>query len=325
MKPYQIVALIGLAIACLLPFIVSKYYTFILAVTFCFAIYALGYNILFGRTGLLSFGHALYLGLGAYTVAFLMRPSLGPYRIFSMELILLIVIAVSLLAGLMIGAICVRYTRIFFGLINLGFVSLWYSLLYKLRPITGGSDGLPVYMPTLFGMEFGYEVFRTFVFYYYVLGIFLLTAFIIWRIYESPFGLALKAIRENGVRAEFIGIPIGRYRLAAYVISAIYGAIGGALWAPLSGQVSPDISSWLSSGDVVFMNILGGMHTFAGPIVGAFVFYNLKVQVMHFTTYWSFILGGTVIFFVILFPGGIMGWVSRVIPKIRKRFYAQKD
>ncbi len=321
MNSYSAIALIGgVGLSLLLPLILPSYYTFILAVTMCFAIYALGYNILFGRTGLLSFGHALYLGLGAYTVAFLMKPELGPYRIFSMELLLTVAVITSAIVGLGIGALCIRYTRIFFGLINLGFVMLWYSLLLKLYDITGGTDGLPVYIPSLLGTVFSYEEFRTFAFYYYVLAVFAMATYVMWRIYNSPFGLALKAVRENGVRAEFVGIPIGRYRLAAYVISAIYGGIGGALWAPLSGQVAPDISTWLTSGDVVLMNVLGGMLTFAGPIVGAFIFYNLKVQIMHFTTYWSFVLGITAIFFVLVFPGGVMGWMSRIV----RRYSRQK-
>jgi len=317
---YIIVLIVALILASLVPYAVSPYYTFIFAVTMCFAIYALGYNILLGRTGLLSFGHALYLGVGAYTVAFLMRPEMGVFRVFSMELLLAAAIGISAIVGLGVGALCIRYTRIFFGVLNLAIVMVWYSLLLKLYHITGGTDGLPVYIPSLLGVTFSYESFRTFVFYYYVLAIFVITTYIMWRIYNSPFGLTLKAIRENGVRAEFVGIPVGRYRLSAYVISAIYGAIGGALWAPLSGQVAPDISTWLTSGDVVLMNILGGMHTFAGPIVGAFIFYNLKVQIMHFTTYWSFILGLSAIFFVLTFPGGVMGWVSKVV----KKYYKQK-
>ncbi|MBS7625874.1 branched-chain amino acid ABC transporter permease [Candidatus Bathyarchaeota archaeon] len=321
MKTKYIIALIiGLLLASVLPLVIPKYYTYVLSVTICFAIYALGYNILFGRTGLLSFGHALYLGIGAYTVAALMRPELGPYRIFSMELLLLAAIVTSAIVGLGVGALCIRYTRIFFGLINLGFVMVWHALLLKLYHITGGTDGLPVYIPSTLGITLPYETFRTFSFYYYVLAVFLIVTYVMWRIYNSPFGLALKAIRENGVRAEFIGIPVGRYRLAAYVISAIYGGIGGALWAPLSGQVSPDVSTWLTSGDVVMMNILGGMFNFAGPIVGAFLFYNLKIQIMHFTTYWSFILGLSAIFFVLVFPGGIMGWLSTKM----KKFYGQK-
>ncbi len=327
MKLYQKVAalIVGLGIACIAPFILPKYYTFVFALTFCFAIYALGYNVLLGRTGLLSFGHALYLGVGAYTVGFLMSPDMGPYRIFSMELLLLFAILFSAIMGLGVGLIVIRYTRIFFGVLNLAIVMVWYSLLLKLYDITGGTDGLPIYIPTLFGIDFGHEAFRTFVFYYYVFAIFCVLAFIVWRIYQSPLGLALKAIRENGVRAEFVGIPIGRYRLTAFVISAIYGGIAGALWAPLSGQVSPDISTWLTSGDVAFMNILGGMNYFAGPIVGAFVFYHLKVQIMRFTTFWPVFLGSIVIIFIFLFPGGITGWLHDVAPKLRKRFYRQRS
>lgn len=323
MKLYLKVAalIIGLIIACIAPFVLSKYYTFVFAMTFCFAIYALGYNVLLGRTGLLSFGHALYLGVGAYTVGFLMSPDMGPYRIMSMELLLLFAIIFSAIMGLGVGSLVIRYTRIFFGVLNLAIVMVWYSLLLKLYDITGGTDGLPIYIPTLFGMELGHEAFRTFVFYYYVFAIFCILAFIVWRIYQSPLGLALKAIRENGVRAEFVGIPIGRYRLTAFVISAIYGGIAGALWAPLSGQVSPDISTWLTSGDVAFMNIIGGMHYFAGPIVGAFVFYHLKNQIMRYTSYWPFVLGSFVIIFALFLPGGIMGWIDNVKQKLVKRFY----
>lgn len=327
MKLYQTFALIviGLVIALVIPFTIPKYYVFVSAISMVFAIYALGYSVILGRTGLLSFGHALYLGVGAYTVGFLMRPIMGPYRVFSMELLILAAIATSALVGLGIGAICVRYTRIFFGVLNLAFVMLWYSLLLKLYDITGGTDGLPIYLPTLIGMNFGYEEFRTFIFYYYVLAIFAVTTYIMWRIYNSPFGLALTSIRENVVRAEFIGIPVQRYKLAAYVISAVYAGIAGALWAPLSGQISPDVSTWLTSGDVVFMNVLGGMHAFAGPIVGAFLFYQLKSQIMHFTVFWPLFLGASVIFFCLVFPGGVVGWISSMMPKLKKRFYIQKD
>jgi len=305
---FGIMALLSLML--IIPMYFPRYYVYIIAVTLCYAIYALGYNLIFGYTGLLSFGHALYWGVGAYTVAAFMRPELGPFRIFSMEALLVLSVVTSALVALAVGSICVRYTRIFFGLLNLGFVMLWYSLLLKLYYITGGTDGLPVYTPTLLGQSFTAEVFRTYTYYYYVLAIFLATSLMMWRVVNSHFGLTLKALRENSLRAGFVGLDISRYRLASYVLSGIWGGIGGALWAPLSGQVSPEISTWLTSGDIVLMTILGGMGSFIGPVIGAFVFLNLKVQIMHYTTFWQLFLGSAVILMVLVLPGGICGAAS---------------
>jgi branched-chain amino acid transport system permease protein len=316
---YEFGLLLLLSFMLIIPIFFPKYYVFILAVTLCYAIYAIGYNLLFGYTGLLSFGHALYWGVGAYTVAALMSPELGPYRIYSMELLILLSVITSGLVAFAVGSICVRYTRIFFGLLNLGFVMLWYSMLLKLYSITGGTDGLPVYIPTLLGQKFSPEVFRTFTYYYYVLAVFIITTFVMWRVINSHFGLTLKGLRENSLRSGFVGVNISKYRLASYLLSGIWGGIGGALWAPLSGQVSPEISTWLTSGDVVFMAILGGVGTFLGPIIGALIFFNLKVQIMHYTTYWQLFLGSAVIFMVLVFPGGIVGALSGLRSKKRER------
>jgi branched-chain amino acid transport system permease protein len=315
-REYTIVLLTVLLVTLFtLPLYFPKYYVFVIAMTLCYAIYALGFNILLGYTGLLSFGHALYWGVGAYTVAAFMRPELGPYRVFSMEILLLLSVATSFLVAICVGALIVRYTRVFFGLLNMGFVMLWYSLLLKLYYLTGGTDGLPVYTPTLLGQTFDYEFFRVFAYYYYVLIVFLITTFIMWRIVNSHFGLTLRSLRENSLRARFVGIPVERYRLGAYIISGVWGGIGGALWAPLSGQVSPEISNWLTSGDVVFMTILGGMHTFIGPIIGAFVLFNLKIQIMHFTTVWPVVLGMSVILMILVLPEGIVGTLQSYIRK----------
>ncbi len=202
----------------LLPSFVGVYQTQLLTYGLIAAIAALGFNLLLGYTGLLSFGHSAFFGIGSYSVAFLAR-DLG---IHSMELYILVGLPISALLSALFGYICVRHTRIFFGILTLALSQVLYSLAYKLFWVTGGSDGLRVPRPTLLGGFFSFSgsgAFQRFVdaYYYYVLAAFAVCVVIMWVIVHSPFGKSLQAIRDNEVRAAFLGLRIRRFRWISFL------------------------------------------------------------------------------------------------------------
>ena len=306
--------LLGLiAIMALLPLIASPYALMLMLPFIGYGIALLGFNLLFGTTGLLSFGHALFLGVGAYTAAAL-TSKIG---ILSFELMLITAALVSGLVSLVIGALCVRYTRIFFGMLTLAFGMLFHSFLFKFYSITGGDQGMRVLRPLLLGMEWrgGKTAFLTGPFYYYALAIFALLGLAMWRITQSPFGLHLRAIRENAGKAAYVGVQIFRMRLTAFVISAVYGGIGGTILAVTTGLADPELAYWTHSGNLVFMAVLGGSGTFAGPAIGALVFVLLQDFVMSVTQYWRFVMGSVLVLLVVFVPQGLSGTVEALINK----------
>jgi branched-chain amino acid transport system permease protein len=306
--------LLGLiAVMALLPAFASPYALLLMLPFIGYGIALLGFNLLFGTTGLLSFGHALFLGVGAYTAAALT----SKFGILSFELVLIVAAAVSALVSLLIGALCVRYTRIFFGMLTLAFGMLFHSFLFKFYSITGGDQGMRVLRPLLLGMEWrgGKTAFLIGPFYHYALVLFALLGLAMWRITRSPFGLHLRAIRENAGKAAFVGVQIFRMRLAAFVISAVYGGIGGTILAVTTGLADPELAYWTHSGNLVFMAVLGGSGTFAGPAIGALVFVVLQDFVMSVTQYWRFMMGGILVLLVVFMPQGLSGAVELLARK----------
>jgi len=310
--------LVGLA---LLPAVVDPYQTVLITYGLIMAIAALGFNLLLGYTGLLSFGHSAYFGTGAYTVAFIVR-DLGTQ---SMELCIFGGLVGTVLISALFGFVCVRHTRIFFGILTLALSQVLWSLAFKFFWVTGGTDGIRVAYAklTLLGglVDFtGPGSFQRFVFayYYYVLGLFALATVIMWVIVHSPFGKALQAIRDNETRASFVGISVRRYRWIAFVISGAFTGLAGILWVPLNGLTTPDVLYWPFSGEIVLMSVLGGFRTFAGPIVGAVAFNYLKTTAVASTEYWQLLLGVVLVALVLVLPSGIVGTAARLVSRFTR-------
>ena len=308
----------AILVLAILPWIVEPYQTVLLSYGLVFAIAVLGFNLLLGYTGLLSFGHSAYFGVGAYAVAFVVKY----LKITSMEILLLAGVLASALVAAIFGLVCVRYTRIFFGILTLALSQVLWSLAFKFFWVTGGSDGLRVPTPTLLGMSIAAgEDKMTFLahkYYYYILVLFLAAVALMWVIVHSPFGKALQAIRDNETRAEFVGVQVWHYRWVAFLISGGFTGLAGALWVPLNGLTTPDILHWTFSGEIVFMTVMGGFKTFAGPIVGAVVFNYLKTFAVGYTVYWQLLLGVVLVTLVLALPTGIMGMVARLVQKWRR-------
>jgi len=313
-------ATLALLVLILVPIFVDTYQLQLLTYGLIAAIAALGFNLLLGYTGLLSFGHSAYFGVGAYTVAFVVA-HLGPH---TMEFYILIGVPAVAITSAIFGYICVRHTRIFFGILTLAISQVIYSLALKLFWVTGGTDGLRVPRPTLllglvgFSGSRGFEQFIK-SYFYYVLGVFAVCVILMWVIVHSPFGKALQAIRDNEVRARFLGLRIRRFRWIAFLVSGTFTGVAGILWAPLNGLATPDVLYWTFSGEIVFTALLGGFRNFTGPIVGGIVFTYLKTYAVATTEYWQLLLGVVLVTLVLVLPTGIVGAISRAGQKFRVR------
>jgi branched-chain amino acid transport system permease protein len=203
--------------------------------------------------------------------------------------------------------------KIYFGMLTLAFGMVFYTVLLKFYRVTGGDEGMRVLRPRLLGWDLDAMPKVEYLvgpYYYYSLAVLALAALLMWRIVHSPFGLCLRTIRDNPTKAESLGLSVTRYRWAAFVISAVYGAVGGVLLAPPTGNVDPTLAYWTHSGNAVFMVILGGFSHFFGPVLGAFVFIFLQDTVMSVVPYWRLVFGAILAFLVICAPGGLMGLVA---------------
>lgn len=308
----------ALGILVIFPFVVPPAVALFMGYGLITAIAGLGFNLLLGYTGLLSFGHAAYFGTGAYAAAFL-------YKYLGIRSLEVYLAAGMLSAGtlaIVFGTVCVRHTRIFFAILSQSLSLVLWSLAFKFYWITGGSDGLRVPSPTLLGMDFSAAErkldFLIYTYYYYAVVIFLISAIVMWIIVNSHFGKTLQAIRDNETRARFLGVRVRRYRWLAFVISGIYGGLSGALWAPINGLTTPDQLYWLYSGEIIFQTLLGGFQSFTGPIVGSIAFTYLKTYAIGATIYWQLVMGIVVVAMIIFLPTGIVGGFNKLIARLRR-------
>jgi len=270
-----------------------------------FAIFAIGYDIAFGYTGLLSFGHAAFFGLGAYgTGLTLIHLSLAA------PLAILIGIIISLLIAFPIGYLSIRRRGIYFAMVTLAFAQMLYFIAFKWRSLTGGDDGLHgVPRPPLGPIDLRSEL----VLYYFILFFFILSILLGIRIIHSPFGKTLECLRENEDRARSIGYNPTRFKLISFAISAFFAGLAGGLYALLQNFV-PLFSLGLdTSGDIVLMTLIGGMGTLYGPIMGAMGLVFLKDLFTSHINIWPLFLG-------LLFVVSIMIFRKGVFKELRERF-----
>jgi branched-chain amino acid transport system permease protein len=304
----------ALVIALALPRLVSDYQVTLTLPFMAYGIVLLGLNLLFGYGGLVSFGHALFVAIGAYTGAFVTTHT--PVR--SLEAILAVAVVVAVAVAVPIGALCVRYVKIYFGMLTLAFGMLFYTFVLKFYHLTGGDEGMRFLRPSLLGHAFP-DLSRTAYlvgpYYYYSLALLALATWLMWRVVHSPFGLCLRTVRDNPLKAESLGLSVARYRWQAFVISAAYGAVGGVLLGPPTGNVDPTLAYWTHSGNLVFMTLLGGFGSFFGPLLGAFVFIRLQDAVMSAFPYWRLVFGAILAGLVIFAPGGLAGLAERLRPE----------
>lgn len=284
-----------------------------LTIVFAKALPVIGIILLL-QAGQVSFGHAMFFAIGAYTAGFVGRFMGGGGELV---LLLLAALAVSVAAGLFVGVFVVRYRYIFFAMLNLAFSMVLFSLLEKFIHITGGSDGLRISRPTVFGQEMSRASYE-FATYYVSLALLALAIFIAWRLMDSPVGHAMKAIKSNETRVEYLGISPRRTLLVVYVVSAALAGVGGALVGVFQGIATPDYAYWTRSGEFVFVAILGGAGQVLGALAGSFSFEFIRVTAAAYLgDTWQLTLGLMLLGIILFAPAGIVG--SLVNIGIRRR------
>ena len=294
------------------PALLGRYPLYLTIQILILSVFAIGFNLLFGYTGLLSFGQAGFFAVGAYVCAkiLLAYPSLLPGIIGG-------VVASGIVAAI-VGFLSIRHTRVYFSMLTLAFGMMIYSIAWKWRDVTGGDDGLvgipraPLELP---GFSLSLATMERY--YYFVLVVSLLAIWLMRRIVGSPLGLTLQALRDSESRVAFAGVSVRAYRLIAFTIAGIYAGLAGAMLPPLENTVTPPIAHWSFSAEPVLATLLGGIHAFSGPIVGSFLLFMIKDIIMRITEYWLIWLGAVVVALVLGFRGGVVSIVGALSSRLK--------
>jgi len=315
-------ALLVLLAAFLVPAAGSRFYTFLANDVVIWALFATSLNLLVGYTGLVSFGHAAYFGIGAYTTGILMK-KLGVTFLVAFPA----AGVVAAVFAVVFGFFCVRLTRIYFAMLTLAFAQIVWAICFKWNEVTGGEQGMPeIPYPDFGWLErlatvvpplSGYRTSEYF--YFLTLVLVALCFWVLRRIVASPFGRMLTTIRENPERAEFIGVNVRRYELTAFVLAGFFAGLAGGLFGIFNRGVFPDFAYWTKSSEVLIMTLLGGMGAFYGPAVGALVLLWLNQQIISVTEYWPLILGSILVILLFAFPGGLAGAFEALRHRLARR------
>jgi len=260
-----------------------------------------------GHGGMFQFHHGVFYGVGAYTVALMLKKTTLPmWTGFIAGPI------VAAIIGLIIGWFCVRLTRLYFGMLQISLGSLIWVIVFRWYSFTGGDDGIPgIPMPPLLSSLKNS--------YYFILIILVICLILMYMILKSPFGSTLQAIRDNPQRCEAIGINVRRYQLIAIVIATFFAGVAGVLFVVLERSVFTDLLFWVLSLEIFIMCLFGGWFTFAGPILGAAIIVALRTFVGIFTEYWTLILGIMLILLIFFLPEGVMGYFEKIFkPRTRE-------
>lgn len=289
------------------PTIAARFYVYILTVIFVTALLAMSLNMLVGHGGIYQFHHAVFYGVGAYAAGLIIAKTPLPFWIaFCAGPIL------AAVTGLVIGLFCVRLNKLYFGMIQISLGSLVWIIALRWYGLTAGDDGIHgIAMPEVLS--------GTTSVYYFILAVVAACLLLMYLIYRSPFGVTLRAIRDNPQRCEAVGINVRRHQLLAIVIATFFAGVAGVLFVVLEGSIFPDMLFWVLSLEIFIMCLLGGWFTFFGPVVGAAIMVTLRTFVGSITEYWTLILGVVLILLIFFLPEGIMGINFREWARIRSR------
>ncbi|HET6182584.1 MAG TPA: branched-chain amino acid ABC transporter permease [Acetobacteraceae bacterium] len=274
-----------------------------------FGLAAMGLNFLLGFTGVMSFGHAAYFGLGAYGCGLMLR-----YVTTSTPLAIVVGTLVGTLGGAVFGALIVRRKGVYFAMLTIAFGQICYYIAYTWNDFTGGYDGLRGFTrtPINFGPLGVLDILSNQVqFYYFVLAIFAVAVGAMALILRSPFGRTLIGIRENQRRMRFLGVPVEQHVWLSFTISTFFTSLAGALYALVNNFADPTTLNYIISGDIVIMAVMGGMRSFWGPLLGAAMFVALQDYISSMTVNWMSFIGLMFVLVVLFFPRGLLGYLRR--------------
>lgn len=284
-----------LAVLLLVPVWSGRFTIYILAVIFVTALLAMSLNLVVGHGGIYQFHHAAFYGVGAYTAGLIAAKTAWPVWIgFCAGPVM------AAAAGWVIGLFCVRLNKLYFGMLQISLGSLIWIVALRWYSLTAGDDGIHgIRMPEILS--------GTVNIYYFLLAVVTVCLLIMFLIYKSPFGVTLRAIRDNPQRCEAVGINVRRHQLLAIIIATFFAGVAGVLFVVLEGSIFPDMLFWVLSLEILIMCLLGGWFTFFGPVVGAAIMVTLRTFVGSITEYWTMILGIVLILLIFFLPEGIMG------------------
>ncbi len=294
-------------ICLVLPFL-TPYYA-LASEMLIFAIFALGYDIIFGYTGLLSFGHAMFFGIGAYGTGLVLTRWIP-----SVFLGLATGIAISLPVAFIVGFLSIRRRGIYFVMVTLAFCQMLYFIAFKWTSLTGGDNGLHGVPRPLIGP---FDLNSELLFYYFIFSIFALSVLVAFRIVNSPFGRVLQSLRENEDRAKSIGYNTDNFKVISFMTSAFFSSLAGGLYAVHLNFVPLDTLSIFTSGDVVIMTLVGGIGTLYGPIFGAMLIVYLKNLLSAWMENWNLIMG-------LLFISSVLAFRKGILPVLKERLWGKK-
>jgi len=289
-----------LVVLCILPLFLPRFYIYLIALILITGLLATSLNLVLGYGGMYQFHHAVFYGVGAYTFALMLTKTNLP----AWNAYLAAPIAAALL-GLVMGAICIRLSKLYFGMLQISLGSLVWAIVFRWYSFTGGDDGIHgCSVPDISSITSSY---------YFTLITTVLCLILMYLIVNSPFGRIFQSIRDNPGRSEAIGVNVKLHQLSGLVIAAFFAGVAGALFVTVEGCVFPDLLFWTLSLEVLIICLLGGWFTFLGPLLGAAIIITLRTVVGIYTEYWTLILGIVLMLLILFLPEGVLGYFSRKV------------
>ena len=295
--------LIVLALLALVPWGLPRFYTYLIALIVVTGLLSTSLNFALGFGGIYQLHHAVFYGVGAYGAAVaITKLGVNPWLAF------IIGPLVAAALSLVMGMICVRLSKLYFGMLQISLGSLVWAVVYRWYSFTGGDDGIHgIPVPEIIGSPQGS--------YYFAMIVAGLSLLVMHRILNSPFGSTLQGIRDNPVRSQAIGVNVRRHQLAAMVIAGFFAGVAGVMFVVVDTSVFPDMMFWTLSMEITIMALLGGWFTMLGPMVGAAIIVALRTFVSAYTDYWTLALGVLCMLVILFLPEGILGYVLEVSKK----------
>lgn len=296
----------ALVLLCLMPFVLPRFYVYLLSIILLYGLMATSNNLALGFGGIYQMHHAVFYGVGAYGSALaIMKSGLSPWLAF------LVGPLVAAALSLVMGLICIRLSKLYFGMLQISLGSLVWAVVFRWYSFTGGDDGIHgIPVPDMISSYQGA--------YYFTLIVTGLSLYIMYRILKSPYGSTLQGIRDNPVRCAMIGVNVKRHQLLALIIAGFFAGVAGTLFVVVDNTAFPDMLFWTLSMEAVIMCLLGGWFTFLGPMLGAAVIVIVRTFVSTYTVYWALVLG--IIFMIVIFflPNGILGLLQEMFQRRTK-------
>lgn len=293
----------GIIVFLLFPLFLPRFYVYLVSLILLYGLLATSLNLVLGYGGIFQFHHAVFYGVGAYgTTLMLTKTGLPPMLAFIVGPL------VSAAFGFVLGMICIRLSKLYFGMLQISLGSLVWAIVYRWYSFTGGDDGIHgIPIPEMLSSPKSA--------YYFTFIITLISLFIMWKIIRSPFGSVLQGIRDNPVRSEMIGINVRMHQLLSLVIAGFFAGVAGSLFVVVDNTVFPDMLFWTLSLEILIMCLLGGWFTFLGPMLGAAVIIALRTFVSTYTDYWALVLGIIMMLVIFFLPNGILGYVEEKLKR----------